>query len=210
MIIRVRTRRSESLGTGVAFAVAVVVVLGMAAITPLVLLWPDSHGRPREWFDVLAAVALAVVVAYPALVALVTRVRCPRLLLGSGVSCLPRMFLSFSFLFFPLVIPAVLFLGIAKQCSRHRPACHLLANTAVVVLGLLSIAALLVARDPVSYEYAGGAGYTSDVITAKEAFLSLALSGLGVLAAATTARGSTSDIELLSEDGQRLRAGSAR
>jgi hypothetical protein len=173
---------------GPLFVVSVAIPLVLAGVALVLLLDPtgDQLRRESPW----GALAVAVVVAYPALVALVVRRRCPRLLVGAGLSALLRLPLSFSFLFFPMLVPAVGFLYASRRPCRvgHEPSRHLVVDVALVVFGLAAIVVLFVTQDPVSYTDGDVSGYASDTISTTEGLLSLAFSSVGIAVAALTAR----------------------
>jgi hypothetical protein len=179
--------------TSLDVAIAVPVALAVIALG-FVATGGAEPGPPTRLADVLGWGALVVVVLYPALVAVAAGDGCPRLRIACAVSCVPRMFLSFSLLFVPLFLPAVIFFARATACDRHRWGRHVAVNALLIALGVAAIVALFVNVDPVSYTFterdpatgeiiSHGSGSVSNSISALEALLSLTLSGLGVLAA---------------------------
>ena len=67
------------------------------------------------------SVVFPLIVATPAVLALLGLQHRPWLLATAGLLLLPMCFLSFSFLFFPLLIPAILFLTDAITRPRNEP-----------------------------------------------------------------------------------------
>jgi hypothetical protein len=162
-------------------AVGVGVVLVMAAVGGLVRAAGTSTPE-RDIAGDWGTVALALVVAAPAALALMGIRRRPWLLVAAGVLLVPLCFLSFSFLFFPLLVPAALFLGEAG--ARPRPQPHHAAQCVGALLSALFVVAAVVSlfghQDPVSWSTARSSGSASDVITMREA-----LTAYGFLAAAS-------------------------
>ena len=103
-------------------------------------------------------------------------------------------FLSFSFLFFPLVVPAVLFLSDAIVRPWRDPQRHLVQCGGALLSGLFVIAAvvsLFAHQDPVSWSTATQSGTTSDVITMSEALTVIGFLVAAVAVAALTPRDGT-------------------
>ena len=119
--------------------------------------------------------AIACLIAAPALFALLGLRGRPWLLTVAGFLLLPMCFLSFSFLFFPLLVPAIIFITVAIVRPRARPRPR--AQCLVAVLSLVFVIAALVSlfahEDPVEWHTATESGSTSDVISVPEALTSL-------------------------------------
>jgi hypothetical protein len=159
-------------GVGIVLAMAVVGGIVRTAGTSA----PERHVA-GDW----GTAAFVLVVATPAVLALVGLRRRPWLLAAAGVVLVPLCFLSFSFLFFPLLVPAALFLGDAVSRPRSEP--RSIAQCIGAVLSVLFVVAAVLSlfahNDAVSWSTATSSGYASDVITAREAITSF-----GFLAAA--------------------------
>lgn len=168
---------------GLAIVVAVLLVLAGVGIAALRFF----GGSPPEHrlYDLLGALALGAIVAAPGVLALLARHDRPALLLPAAVVLVPLSFLSFALVTLPLLIPAVmLFVDYARR-KRVHPIGWLRATAVTVLVLAMLLAALLalfVHQDPREYTTATAGYGTSDVITAAEALLSLALVGgaLGV------------------------------
>ncbi len=137
--------------------------------------------------------ALFLVILAPAALALIGMDERPWLLVAAGLLLLPMCFLSFSFLFFPLVVPAVLFLTDAIARPRRDP--HPLAQCGGALLSALFVIAAVLSlfahQDPVSWSTATQSGSTSDVITVQEALTSIGFLVAAVAVAALTPRDGT-------------------
>ena len=105
-------------------------------------------------------------------------------------------FLSFSFLFFPLVVPAILFLtdAITRPRSEPRPRAQCPAAFLSAGFVIAAILSLWAHQDPVTWHTATQSGGVSDVITMQEA-----LTSIGFLVAAIAVAA------LAPRDGQRTR-----
>ena len=161
-------------GAAVRVAAAAVVLMGAVGATVSFVGAPPRAEAAR----LLAAAALGLAVAGPGLVALVVARRCPTLLFACGATVLPRVVLSFSPLFLPLLPAAVVLLsGSSRPCpSGHGIGRHLVGNVLLVVLSLAAVAALFAHADPVSGSSPGGGTWSSsDVISAAEAAWSIGL-----------------------------------
>lgn len=162
-----------------------------------------------DWLRGLALVAILMVPAVLAMIGL----RRPAALLVAGIVSLPMPMMSFSFLLFPMLIPAVLYLvayGRAAKVERPRAPAPVIASS-VFVLIVLAFVSLFVNEDPRCYEIIkqrdgttfersvpavnGGSvmsssgnviesGCSSDTVTPIEAGLSLSLVALAVASAA--------------------------
>ena len=123
----------------------------------------------------LPALAVAYLIATPSFFALLGLRGRPWLLSVAGLLLVPMCFLSFSFLFFPLLVPAVLFLAVAIVRPRPRPRSWVQCGAAVLSAAFVVAAflSLLAHRDPVAWHTATQSGSASDVITVQEALTSL-------------------------------------
>ena len=95
----------------------------------------------------------------------------------AGLLLFPMCFLSFSFLFFPLVVPAILFVSVALMRPRPRPRSWVQCLVALlsVVFAIAALLSLVAHHDPVEQYDSSGSSVTStdDVITVPEALTSL-------------------------------------
>ena len=108
-----------------------------------------------------------------------------------GLAAFPLAFLSFAGLTLPLLPLAVIFVvaWVRHPGSHRAPVVHLGAVAPLVVILLLGAAvALFVSEDPASWTTATGGGSTSDVITDREALLSLACTVLALVTGWTLTR----------------------
>jgi hypothetical protein len=126
-----------------------------------------------------------VVIAGPAVVAVVGYDRRPWILGAAGVALFPRMLLSFSPLFFPLAIPGVIFIVQAAGVSSREHRSPWQATAAAISLCFLIAAplCLLVHQDPITWSTATGSGSASDSITATESALACLCVVVAVVAA---------------------------
>jgi hypothetical protein len=133
-----------------------------------------AHAAAGAW----PALAIACIIATPSLFALLGLRGRPWLLTVAGFLLFPMCFLSFSFLFFPLVVPAIIFITVAIVRPRARP--RPWVQCAAAVLGLVFVVAALVSlfahEDPVEWHTATESGSASNVITMQEALTSLGFS----------------------------------
>jgi hypothetical protein len=172
--------------------VGVGIVLTLALVGGLVRT-AGTSGPERSVAGDWGSLALALVILAPAVLALVGMQQRPWLLVVAGLLLLPMCFLSFSFLFFPLVVPAVLFLSDAIVRPRRDPR-HLAQCGGALLSGLFVIAAglsLFAHQDPVSWTTATQSGTTSDVITMSEALTAIGFLVAAVAVAALTPRDGT-------------------
>jgi hypothetical protein len=158
--------------------------------------------------SLLAGTAFAAAIGGPALVALLVAKRCPVLLIACGIALLPRIPLSFSPIFFPLLWPATALVWAGSQeprCTRHGAMRHAVGGSLLWLLFLLPLIALFVTQDPRSYTFDGGSGSTSDVIAVHESLLSLAASGLAAATALGLAAGRPRSADGQGEAGEHRR-----
>ena len=165
-----------------AIAVALLLITAGSGIAALRFL----GGSPPEQrlYDALGALALGAIVAAPGVLALLARHDRPALLLPAAVVLIPLSFLSFALVTLPLLIPAVmLFLDYARRSRKHPIGWKRATAVTVLVLALLvaALLALVVLQDPREYTTATARYGTSDVITAAEALVSLALVAVSLL-----------------------------
>ncbi|HEV7759101.1 MAG TPA: hypothetical protein VGO78_08935 [Acidimicrobiales bacterium] len=172
-------RQRGVVGAGVA-AVLLGVVLGVVA---------GAGASPAE--PLLGFAALGAVVAAPGVLALLGLRDRPGLWLPAGLAALPLAFLSFAGLALPLVpVAVVLVMAWVRHPGSHSgTVVHPGVVTPLVVVLLVGAAvALFVSEDPASWTTATGGGSTSDVITDREALLSLACTMLALVAGWTLTR----------------------
>jgi hypothetical protein len=126
----------------------------------------------------LGLLTLGAVIATPGVVALMGLADRPHLWLAAAAAALPLAFLSFAGVAFPLAPLAVVFAyawarhGVLQGARPLVPPGILVAL--VAVLQMAAAVALFLNDDPASWTTANGGGSTSDVITNREAVLSLA------------------------------------
>jgi hypothetical protein len=171
-------------------AVTVATLLIVAGLGIAALRFFGGSPPEHRWYDLIGAVALGAIVAAPGVLALLARHDRPALLLPAAVVLVPLSFLSFALVTLPLLIPAVLLFVDYARRSQTRPIGGLRATAlTILVLGLLvaALLALLVHQDPREYTTATAGYGTSDVITAAEALLSLALVGSSLVVGWTLA-----------------------
>ena len=164
---------AREVGRGAVLA-GIVITLAMAVLGGLILL-AGSDEPDRAGAGGWPALAIACLIAAPALFALLGLRGRPWLLTVAGFLLFPMCFLSFSFLFFPLLVPAIIFITVAIVRPRARPRPR--AQSLVAVLSLVFVIAALVSlfahEDPVEWHTATESGSTSDVISVQEALTSL-------------------------------------
>lgn len=132
---------------------------------------------------VLGFVALGALVAAPGVLALLGLRDRSGLWLSAGVAAFPLAFLSFAGLTLPLLPLAVIFaVGWIRHPGPYAGSVgHAVAVAVLVVILLFGAAvALFVSDDPASWTTATGGGSTSDIITNREALLSLACTMLAL------------------------------
>jgi len=140
-----------------------------------------SPGEPMAT-GLVESFALGLVLAAPGILVLLSRRDRPAMRLPAAVVVIPSSFLSFALVTLPLLVPAVMLLIGYRRRSRTRPIGWLRATAlTIAVLGSLvaALVALFVHQDPRSWTATTGQGVeyhsVSDVITAMEALVSLAL-----------------------------------
>ncbi|MDQ3962363.1 MAG: hypothetical protein M3277_00365 [Actinomycetota bacterium] len=182
-----------------------IIVLGVGSIP---LLDRDGLALDSDWWRGLGLVAILML---PALLAIVG-LRRPGALLVAGVVSLPMPFMSFSFLLFPMLIPAALYLvAYGRITTRYTPRVPPAAVAGLTfLLIVLSFLSLFMNEDPRCYEIVKrpdgstferplpsnetvgtissgssvvGSGCSSDSVTPIEAGLSLSLVALAVASA---------------------------
>jgi hypothetical protein len=156
-----------------ALAVGVVITLLLAAVAGLLFEAGADPGE-RSVTGPWGSLAFTVVIAGPAVVAVIGYYGRPWILGAAGAALFPRMWLSFSFLFFPLVVPGVIFIIQAASMRRgaHRSRWQPVAAAVSWFLLLAAPLCLLVHQDPRTWSATGG-GSTSDIVTATESALAI-------------------------------------
>lgn len=154
--------------------------LGLAAIR-------FAGGSPVEdgFEGALGSLALGGAVMATGVLALLALRDRAVLLLPAAVVLVPLSFLSFALVTLPLLVPAVmLFIGYGRRsrCESLSVARVALTLFVVVLLLIAAVAALLVHHDPREYTTPTSSGGTSDIITAAEALISLALTATSLAA----------------------------
>jgi hypothetical protein len=168
-------QRAVFVGVGISFT--------MALLGGLIFSQRDEPSSPING-GAWATVALAMLIAAPGLLALLGNDRRPWVLGAAGLILLPMCFLSFSFLFFPLLVPAAMFFTVAvsRPRDRPRPWAQSIAAIVAVVFVVAAAVSLWAHQDAVtstSSTSSTGSSSASDVITRQEA-----LTALGFLVAA--------------------------
>lgn len=120
-----------------------IIALGVGSIP---LLDRDGLALDSDWWRGLGLIAILM---FPALLAIVG-LRRPGALLIAGVVSLPMPFMSFSFLLFPMLIPAALYLGAyGRATKRYTPRLPPAAIAGLTLLLLvLSFLSLFYERGP--------------------------------------------------------------
>jgi hypothetical protein len=154
--------------------VGIVIVLAMAVIGGLVRYfgtYPPERAASGDW----GSLAFPLILAVPAVLAFLGLQHRPWLLVTTGLLLLPMCFLSFSFLFFPLLIPAILFMHDAITRPRSAPRPRVQCAAALLSAGLViaAILSLWAHQDPVTWHTATQSGSVSDVITMQETLTSI-------------------------------------
>lgn len=161
----------------IAVAGAAVVVLG-AALGVIA----EVGASPAD--PSLGFIALAGLVAAPGVLALFGLHHRAALWLPAGLAAVPLAFLSFAGLTLPLLPAAVVFL-LAWVRHPHPHGGSLvhpgIVTPVVVSLLLMAVAALFLSDDPAAWTTPTGGGETSDIITNREALLSLTSTGLALV-----------------------------
>jgi cytochrome bd-type quinol oxidase subunit 2 len=160
----------------------VAIVVTMAVLGGLIIAAGSDepeHAAAGAW----PALAIACLIATPGVFALLGLRGRPWLLTAAGFVLFPMCFLSFSVLFLPLVVPAVIFLTVAivRPRKRPRPWAQCLAAVLSLVFVVAALVSLFAHEDPVEWHTATESGSASDVITMQEA-----LTSLGFVVAAIT------------------------
>lgn len=174
------------------------IVIGVGIVTTFALLGglirlAGTSSPERSAAGDWGTLALFLVILAPAALALIGMGERPWLVVAAGLLLVPMCFLSFSFLFFPLVVPAVLFLTDAIARPRREPR-HLAQCGGALLSALFVVAAVLslfAHQDPVSWSTATQSGSTSDVITVQEALTSIGFFVAALAVAAFTPRDGT-------------------
>lgn len=200
-----KTRRDHSTPAVIGICLGTLIALGVGSIPLLDRRGPSLDG---DWLRGLGLITILMIPVVLAVVGL----RRPGTLLVAGIVSLPMCFMSFSFLLFPMLIPAVLYFTAyerAKVTYTPKLPAPLVAALTLCLL-VLAFFALFMHEDPRCYEtvrrpdgstierplpagespytsHSGagvvGSGCSSDSVTALEAGLSM---GLTVLAGIST------------------------
>jgi hypothetical protein len=177
--------------TGAAGRQQGVVVAGVAAVLLGVALGVVAGANASPADPVLGSAALGALVAAPGALALLGLRDRAGLWLPAGLAALPLAFLSFAGLTLPLLPSAVVFVvaWVRHPGSHAGSVVHLGAVAPLVVILLFGAAvALFMSDDPASWTTATGGGSTSDIITNREALLSLACTMLALITGWTLTR----------------------
>jgi hypothetical protein len=177
--------------TGAAGSQQGVVVAGVTAVLLGVALGVVAGASASPADPVLGFAALGALVAAPGVLVLLGLRDRAALWLPAGLTAFPLAFLSFAGLTLPLLPLAVIFVvaWIRHPGSHVASVVHPAAVAPLVVILLLGAAvALFISDDPASWTTATGGGSTSDVITNREALLSLACTMLALVTGWTLTR----------------------
>jgi hypothetical protein len=161
-----------------------VVVAGVAAVLLGIVLGVVAGASASPADPVLGFAASGALVAAPGVLVLLGLRDRAGLWLPAGLAAFPLAFLSFAGLTLPLLPLAVVFVmaWIRHPGSHAGAVVHPGAVAPLVVTLLLGAAvALFISDDPASWTTATGGGSTSDVITNREALLSLACTMLALV-----------------------------
>ncbi len=152
------------MGTGLVAAMAVV-VLTLAVVTGVVV-WFASSPAQRLEAGVLPPVAFGLVIATPAVLAMIGWAERPWLLAAAGLALLPMVPLSFSLMFVPLLIPAGVFFGVAVARPRLpvRERSQPVAGGLAVLFVVAAIAHLIGGREEHTFTTATST-WTGQVMT---------------------------------------------
>lgn len=167
------------------FIRAVAAFLGMAGLGLAAIRFVGASPVEDGIEGALGALALGGAVMATGVLALLALWDRAVLLLPAAVLLVPMSFLSFAGVTLPLLVPAVmLFIGYRRRSRcESMPVARAAVTLWVVVLFLIAaVAALLVHQDPREYTTPTSSGGTSDVITAAEAVISLALTATSLAA----------------------------
>jgi hypothetical protein len=165
--------------------VGVVITMAMAGVAGVVFELGTEPGE-RSVAGPWGSLAFTAVIAAPAVVAVIGFQKRPWVLGAAGVVQIPMAFLSFSFLFVPLWIPAVLFITQATLAppSTNRSRWQPIAAAASLLFLFAAPWCLIVHQDPASWTMPnGGSGYSSNIITAAESALACVCIAAAIVAA---------------------------
>jgi hypothetical protein len=166
-------------------------VAGVAAVLLGVALGVFAGASASPADPVLGFAALGALVAAPGVLGLLGLRDRAALWLPAGLAAFPLAFLSFAGLTLPLLPLAVIFVvaWVRHPGSHGATVVHPGAVAPLIVILLLGAAvALFLSDDPASWTTATGGGSTSDVITDREALLSLACTMLALVTGWTLSR----------------------
>lgn len=161
-----------------------VVAAGVAVVLLGVVLGVVASASAIPADPILGFAALGALVAAPGVLALLGLRDRAGLWLPAGLAAFPLAFFSFAGLTLPLLPLAVVFVvaWIRHPRSHAGEVVHPAAVAPLIVTLLLGAAvALYISDDPASWTTATGGGSTSDVITNREALLSLACTTLALV-----------------------------
>jgi hypothetical protein len=161
-----------------------VVAAGVAVVRLGVVLGVVAGAGAIPADPVLGFAALGALVAAPGVLALLGLRDRAGLWLPAGLAAFPLAFLSFAGLTLPLLpLAAVFVVAWVRHPRSHASAVVHPAVVAPLVVTLLlgATVALFISDDPASWTTSTGGGSTSDVITNREALLSLACTMLALV-----------------------------
>jgi hypothetical protein len=168
-----------------------VVAAGVAVVLLGVVLGVVASAGAIPADPVLGFAALGALVAAPGVLALLGLRDRAGLWLPAGLAAFPLAFLSFAGLTLPLLPLAAVFVTAWVRHPRSHTSAVVhpaVAAPLVVTLLLGAAVALFISDDPASWTTSTGGGSTSDVITNREALLSLACTMLALVTGWTLAR----------------------
>lgn len=175
----------EARASSPSFIRAAAVLLVMAGVGLAAIRFLGASPVENGVEGALGSLALGAPVMATGVLALLAARGRSVLLLPAAIVLVPLSFLSFALVTLPLLIPAVMLFAAHRRRARLEAISTGRAALTLCVVALLliaAVAALLVHQDPRDYTTPTESGSTSDVITAVEAAISLALTAGGMAA----------------------------